>query len=130
MLVASSVSWGIGHLGKRESLQSSIQTNLLRTSRGADPFKLSSSVSRVAGDRVVVATVTVCLLLSAGPPWWTCGSRWVFVMGTGRLLWRREIEMRMGMVRSLIMGLAMLGWTFKEQNASDVGVAVDSRKYY
>lgn len=35
--------------------------------------------------------------------------------------------MRMGMVCSLIMGLAMLGWAFKEQNASDVGVAVNSR---
>lgn len=38
--------------------------------------------------------------------------------------------MRMGMVCSLIMGLAMLGWTVKGQNASDVGVAVNSRKYY
>ena len=115
---------------KRESLQSSVQTTLLRTSRGADPYKPSYPVSPVAVDRVVVATVGVCLLLCAGPLWWTCGSRWVFAIGTGKLLWRREIEMRMGMVCSLIMGLAMLGWTFKEQNASDVGVAVNSRKYY
>lgn len=128
MLVASSVSWGCWQL-KRGFLQFSLQTTLLRTSRGADPYELFYSVSPVADDRVVVATVGVCLLLSAGPLWWTCGSRWVFVRGTGRLLWRREFEMRMGMVCSLIVGLAMLGWTLKEQNPSDVVVAVDSRKY-